>query len=182
MKRRTVLSIAVSGLGITGAGCLSDNDDAGCPDTRAVDADLENELSHEEREAERFSETHLGISLINGPDEIDVYTDDYFLTDEDRRWLEKTDFTEHVVLALQVESSIDSSGPKIHGVEREQRIVEGEGLDQETFHVYSCLPRSGDADESEIRARLLRVPHGGAPPDAASLTHWDEDGVSRAGR
>ncbi|WP_152419466.1 hypothetical protein [Halobiforma nitratireducens] len=174
MKRRTVLSSTVTGFCLVGVGYLSNNDEGGCPDNEAVEIDLEDELSYVEYNLDKFHNESRGIYLITETDDIDTYTDDDVLNSEDRQWIEETDFSESVVLALQVISSRESSEPLIHGVEREYRIEQGEGRSDETFHVYSCIARSGDTDDSEIYARLLRVPHGGEPPDSAGLTHWED--------
>jgi hypothetical protein len=168
MKRRTILLAATCGLSVIGGGCYSDNGD-GCPDIRGVDTELKNELPYEEYDLEEFDRTFVGIYLISGPEEIDIYTDEDVLTDEDQQWMDETDFAESVILGLQVNSSIESSDLKIHGIDRE------EGQNEETFRVYSCIAHPGETDDSTIYSRLLRVPHRGSPPDSAGLTHWEGD-------
>ena len=179
MKRRTVLLTATCGLASTGVGCLSnDEPESGCPDTWIVEEEFEAELSYDEYDLERFHDSLHGIFLVTESDESDLFErgfwDEELLTNEDREWIEETDFTENVILAIQVFSSSDSSDLKIYGVART-------GINDETFHAYSCISRPGRTDDLEPYARLLRVPHGGNPPDSVALTHVEgENSVYRS--
>lgn len=155
MKRRTALRSVVWCLCISGAGCLS-RITGGCPDP-----ELENELSYEVHESAGLRSHWEGATLLTDAEEIDRF-DEEWMSDDDRQWIKETEFSQSVVLGVQVGSSSRSSDIEVLGVER----------DGDALHAYTCISDPGGTDDWQAYSRLLRVPRGEEPPTAAVLTHW----------
>ena len=158
MRRRSLLAAITAG-SLGTSGCFSPfmND---CPDP-----EFEEEIEYESNNPENlFESSSNGSVLIRRKEDINRFDSPNF-SEEDKQWVENTDFDNTWVIGIQVSSSSSSSDFELLGIERKN---------EDDITAHTCLPTVDNSKVLVHYTRLLRIPHQDKIPRAIRVKHWEE--------